>query len=99
MSGLAPQTRGKFLHAVYKTCGRQALVPRSLEIPLCYDPNEKPAYHGGFADLWKGQYRGKEVAAKVLRLRPTDDLERVRRVGFWWYSLDLLRALIIDHIS
>jgi len=81
MNGLAPQIRRKFLHAVYKTCGRQALVPQSLEIPLCYDPNEQPVCHGGFADVWKGKYCGKEVAAKVLRLRRKDELERTRRVG------------------
>ena len=81
MNGLAPQVCKNFLHAVYGVCGRQTLVPRSLAIPLCYNSNEKSVYHGGFADVWKGRYRKKDVAAKVLRLRPTDDLEQVRRVG------------------
>ena len=86
------------MHVVYKICGRQALVPRSLEIPLCYNPNEKQACYGGFANMWQGQYCGKKVAAKVLRLRPTDDPEWTRRVGCLWYSLDLLCALITNHI-
>jgi len=98
MNALTPQIHRKFLRVIYKVCSRQALVPRSLEIPLCYDPNERPACQGGFADLWKGQYRGKEVAAKVLRLRPTDDLERVRRVGFQWCSLDLLCPLTAHRV-
>jgi len=53
-------------------------------IPLCYDPTETPLYHGGFADVWKGHYRGREVAAKVLRAYNASDLGEVRRVGLWW---------------
>ena len=98
MNSLPPQIRRKFHFAVYKVCGRHTLVPQSLEIPLCYNPNEKSACHGGFADVWKGRYRGKEVAAKVLRPRPTDDLERVRRVGRGRYPLDLLYPLTSDHV-
>jgi len=98
MNSLPSHIRRKFLFVVYKVCGRHTLVPQSLEIPLCYNPNEKSACHGGFADVWKGRYRGKEVAAKVLRPRRTDDLERVRRVGRRWHPLDLLYPLTSDHV-
>jgi len=81
MNGLTPQIRKKFLYVVYKICGHQTLVPRSLEIPLCYNPNEQPVCYGGFADVWKGWYQDKEVAAKVLRLRRKGDLEQIRRVS------------------
>ena len=37
--------------------------------------------HGGFADVWKGQHQGREVAAKVLRTNSTGDLERIRKVA------------------
>ena len=43
-----------------------------METPLC---------HGGFADVWKCQYNGQEVAAKVLRVYLRDDLQRTRRVS------------------
>jgi len=66
---------------LYKICGRQALLPRSLGIPLCYDPTEAPLRCGGFADVWKGTHRGQEVAAKALRVRSTNDFERIRKVG------------------
>ena len=85
LDSLTPQVRRKFLHVVYRVCGRQALVPRSLEIPLCYDPEKDPVCFGGFSDVWKGRYRDWEVAAKVLRVRPKDDLGRIKRVSCWWY--------------
>jgi len=69
---------------MYRLCGRRALLPRSLTIPLCYDPSESPLCHGGFADVWKGEHRGQEVAAKVLRIYSKNDPGRVRRVGCWW---------------
>ena len=57
------------------------MLPRSLRIPLCYDPAETPLYRGGFADVWKGRYDGREVSAKVVRVYSASDLERVTRVG------------------
>jgi hypothetical protein len=68
------QIRRRCLRSIYRICGRQALLPRSLKIPLCYDPKETPLYHGGFADVWKCQYNGQEVVAKVLRVYLRDDL-------------------------
>ena len=70
------------MRAVYRICGHQALLPRSLAIPLCYDPKEVPLFHGSFSDVWKGRYQGRDVAAKVLRIGTRNDLERIKRVGF-----------------
>ena len=36
---------------------------------------------GGVADVWKGKYNGREVAAKVLRVYLTSDIEGIRKVG------------------
>jgi len=60
-------------------CGRQAILPSSLEIPLCYNPTEGPFCSGGFADVWKGEYLGQEVAAKVLRVYQTDDHKQIKK--------------------
>jgi hypothetical protein len=57
------------------------MLPKSLAIPLCYDPMVNPLFSGGFADVWKGRYHGREIAAKVLRVYLKNDLERIRRVG------------------
>lgn len=69
------------LRTSYRICGLQALLPDSLQIPLCYNPLDIPDRSGGFADVWRCRYLGQEVAAKALKVYSTDDLERVRRVG------------------
>lgn len=82
MDTLTPEIRRISLHYLYRICGHQALFPRSLTIPLCYDPKKYPSCSGGHADVWKGRYCDIEAAAKVLRLRTTDlnDLGQIRRV-------------------
>ena len=63
-------------------CGNQALLPKSLQIPLCYNRLDTPLYHGGFADVWKGEHNGCGVAVKVLRVYSTGDLGKTISVGF-----------------
>ena len=64
-----------------KICGRQALLPRSLQIPLCYDRSVDAMYSGGYADVWMGEHQGRKVAVKVLRVYSTSDLDRITSVG------------------
>ena len=40
-----------------------------------------PHCHGGFADVWKSDYRGREVAVKVLRIYANSDLQKITRVS------------------
>ncbi|KAF9789402.1 kinase-like domain-containing protein, partial [Thelephora terrestris] len=58
--------RRKCLSVLCKICSRQALVPSSLQIPLCYDPSAHPRCIGGFANVWMGEHEGNKVAVKVL---------------------------------
>ena len=39
-------------------------------------------YRGGFADVWKGEHCGRDVAVKVLRIYSDSDLQRVAGVSF-----------------
>jgi len=48
---------------------------------------ESPLCHGAFADVWKGQHRGRAVAAKVLRINLISDLERIRKVSSPWLAV------------
>ena len=57
------------------------MLPRSLQIELCYNPTSVLHCRGGFADVWKGEYCGLDVAAKVLRIYATSDLRKITRVS------------------
>jgi len=69
------------LNALCRICGRQASLPRSLQIPLSYDRSNNPLYRGGYTDLWKGEYQGLDVAVKVLRVYSTSDFDKITSVG------------------
>ena len=64
-----------------KICGRQALLPRSMQIPLRYDRLDNPPYRGGYADVWKGEHGGLQVAVKVPRVYQTDNMDKIRGVS------------------
>ena len=79
---MVPSLRRKCLATLYKICSHHALIPRSMQIPLCYNRTEAPRYQGGFAEVWKGKHKGVEVAVKVLKVFATSELTRITRVGF-----------------
>ena len=81
LDSLEPAVRKRALNYLRRFCGRQTLLPRSLRIPLCYDPTDSPLYHGELVDVWKGRYQGQEVAAEVLKLWSWNDPGNVRRVS------------------
>ena len=73
--------RKRCLKTLCRICGNLALLPSSLQIPLCYDPSGRALYSGGYADVWKGQHRGYGVAVKVLRVYSTSDFEKIKSVS------------------
>ena len=86
---------------MYSICGRQALLPKSLVIPPCYDPTGNPQGHGGFSDVWKGRHQGQDVAAKVLKVYVKDGFTMVKKVGCRWDPRLVTRTdeLIIPRIE
>ncbi|KAF9643876.1 kinase-like protein [Thelephora ganbajun] len=78
---LPQQIHRRCLRYLHTICGRQALLPKSLQIPLCYNPTAIPECSSRFADVWKGRCNGREVAAKALRVYSTNDFEQIRKVG------------------
>ena len=67
---------------MYRLCGRHVLLPTTLRIPVCYDRTGDALYRGGFADVWKGEHCGREVAVKVLRTYSNSDLRKI--IGVSW---------------
>ena len=66
-----------------KICSCYSLLPRSVQIPPCYDRMGTPLCRGGFADVWEGMYEGYKVAVKVLTVYMTSDFGKIREVGCW----------------
>lgn len=96
MGDLAPQVHKKCLRYLYRICGRQAFLPRSLEVPLCYDPKKDPVSRGELADVWKGQYQGQEVAARVFSIWRGSDAEEIKKVSCRWRSRPAIQTT--DHV-
>lgn len=89
LDSLESPLRKKSLSALCKICGRQALLPKSLRVPLCYDRSDDALYSGGYSDVWMGEYQGCKVAVKVLRVYTTSNLNKITSVG---HSLNFPRA-------
>jgi hypothetical protein len=70
------------VRSLSKMCADHTLVPKSLRIELCYNPSSMAHCRGGFADVWKGNHRGREVAAKVLRIYADSNLQKITRVSY-----------------
>lgn len=78
---LSVQVRKKYLKVLYRTCGHHALLPTTMHIPARYDRMADALYTGGCGDVWKGEYRNREVAVKVIRTYSSSDLKKVIGVG------------------
>ena len=97
---LAPGLLRKCLRTLCTICGRQASLPRSLQIPHCYDRSDLPRYSGGFGEVWMGEHQGRQVAVKVLKVYLTSDFDKVRSVGFLRGILTVrARKLTMIHVE
>ena len=74
---LSLSARVKCLRRLYRTCGSHGILPKRLKVPACYDHNVYPLYKGGYADVWKGEYCGRDVAVKVIRTYSRRNLKKI----------------------
>ena len=81
LSSLVPRLRRRCLSTLCKLCGSQALLPTTLQIPLCFNQSDNPLYRGGYADVWKGEHQDRKVAVKVLRVYSISDFDKIISVG------------------
>ena len=64
----APRIRKKCVKSLYKMCAGHALLPRSLHFELLENPVGVVMCRGGFADVLKREYHGRDIAVKALRV-------------------------------
>jgi len=57
-----------------------------MKVTVWYDRTNAALYRGGFADVWKGVYRGRDVAVKVIRTYSNSDLQKIVGVSYWLFS-------------
>lgn len=50
-------------------------------VSVHYEKVGRSPRRGGFADVWKAEYRGRDVAVKVIRTYSNRELRRVIHVG------------------
>ena len=72
--------RLKLLNNLCKTCSRHRVIPTSMHIPDC-SKGSVEVESGGFADVSRGTYGGRQVAIKVVRTYVTSDLDTIRSVS------------------
>ena len=88
-TSLSSSIRNKCMRSLYKMCARHTLFPTSLRITLCDDPTNVVLFRGGFGDVSKRIYEGRDVAVKTLRTYSTSDFQtiiRVRSSGTGFYA-------------
>jgi hypothetical protein len=81
MSG---RERIKLLNKLCKTCSRHRVIPKSMHIPDCSEGSVE-VERGGFADVSRSTYQGRQVAIKVVRVYITSDLDVILSVSLLFY--------------
>lgn len=84
---LQQRFQNKCWSVLRKICAHRASLPKSLQIPVCYNRSENPLYRGEFANVWKGEHQGLKVAVKVLEVYSTSDFSKIRNVSLSFFSV------------
>ena len=77
---MSDRERLKLFNELCKTCSRHQVIPKSMYIPDCSEGSVE-VQDGGFADVSRGMYEGRQVAIKVVRTYVTSDLDLIRSVS------------------
>lgn len=68
--------RHKLLHILCKMCSRGQRTPTSMHIAGCLNREDSEKYRGVNTSVFRGEYKGRPVAIKVLRLYLTSDVDK-----------------------
>ena len=81
------------MEKLHNICGLHHLAPTEMQIELPEIPAYAPEYGGGFGDVFKYVYQGRELAVKVLKNHRNDDLQKITRVSSFRAYLNPLLCL------
>jgi hypothetical protein len=71
------------MRAMPKLCAAHGMLPSSYILTDGLEVIGDKAYKfGGFADIWKGRFEGRNVAIKALRVYATNNLGKIKKVGY-----------------
>ena len=68
------ESRDEVVVELLELCGRWCTVPTSYKLEGVEKRGLRAQHVSPTTKIWKGRYRGKEVALKVLRVRPDNPL-------------------------
>ena len=72
--------KGYILWTLRQLCACQETLPESHVLPIEFKSTDPHHAAGGFADVWKGTYEGREVAFKCIRGSTlSDNAARLKR--------------------
>lgn len=75
-----PLNKGCVLWTLRQLCACQETLPSSCVLQIEFKTSDPHHAAGGFADVWRGVYQGKEVAFKSIRGSTlANDAERLKR--------------------
>ena len=76
-----PETKGRLRRALRKTCAEVGILPESYFLDANQIKfNEVPFASGEYSDVWRGSYKGENVAIKAIRVYPTDNIKVLTKV-------------------
>ena len=70
---VSPRERARLLNSLSKMCGVLRSLPKSVITPCLENVPALATSGGGFADVYRGECRGRPVAIKVVRLYANND--------------------------
>ena len=79
---ISPETRINCLRSLREMCGRHTLLPATLKTSIPFKRTGDAMFRGGFADVWREEHRGRDVAVKVIRIYSNSELQRVIGVSY-----------------
>jgi len=75
-----PLNKGCILWTLRQLCAHRETLPKSCILSIEFKSSDPYHAAGGFADVWKGTYDGREVAFKSIRGSTlSDDAARLKR--------------------